>query len=313
VESAEPAEADQGSPYAKDIDRLVKQRDSETAQAISPIQKRFDLAAQQLLRKATQAGNLDAANKITDAIKNPPDLATLREEAQSPLDKEFFRLAEQREKDSATAVAPAQKRFDLAAQQLIRKATQAGNLEAANELKAMIDVLYASDEDNKIASTKSTFQSSKSSSNIKESPESDFEINFIDSDSVEIAKYIGKNKQVRVPAMIQGKRVVSLGPQSFMGCLTIQEVVLPDGIQAIKAQSFYAAKNLEKINIPDSVFYLEGQTFPSTKLKEINIPKSVHTIISNTIFYNSKDLQELMSILQMKIIPVLMESSITKV
>ena len=107
-QAAMPAEADQGSPYAKDVERLVKQRNSEAAQAIAPIQRRFDLAAQQLLRKAIQAGNLDAANKIKAAIENPPDLATLREEAQSPLDKEFLRLAEQREKDSAIAVAPAQ-------------------------------------------------------------------------------------------------------------------------------------------------------------------------------------------------------------
>ncbi|MFM8981740.1 MAG: hypothetical protein ACKOLA_02335, partial [Spartobacteria bacterium] len=214
VESAEPAEADQGSPFAKDIERLVKQRDSESAQAIAPIQKRFDLAAQQLLRKATQAGNLDAANKIKAAIDNPPDLATLREESQTPMEKELLRLAEQREKDRAIAVAPAQKRFDLAAQQLIRKATQAGNLDAANELEAMIVEVSGSAEDNKIASTKSTDPSSKSSSKYKESPEKDFEIR-LEGESVVITKYIGNSDKVGVPAKIQGKPVVGIGDNSF--------------------------------------------------------------------------------------------------
>lgn len=133
------AEADQSAPYEKDFDRLVKLRDSEKTQALLPIQKRFDLAAQQLLRKAMQTGNLDAANKIKASIENPPDLATLRQEASTPMDRELLRLAEQREKETAIASAPAQKRFDLATQQLLRKVTQTGNLEAANELKERIN------------------------------------------------------------------------------------------------------------------------------------------------------------------------------
>ena len=274
VESAEPAEADQGSPYAKDVERLVKQRDSESAQAIAPIQKRFDLATQQLLRKATQAGNLDAANKIKAAIDNPPDLATLREESQTPMEKELLRLAEQREKDSATAVAPAQKRFDLAAQQLIRKATQAGNLEAANELKAMIDEVSGSAEDTKSASIKSTDPSSKSSFKIKESPEKDFEFRF-DGESVVITKYIGNSENVGVPEKIQGKQVVGIGNKAFSDNYNIKEIVLPGTLEFIGWVAFSGCKNLSKVNMPPSLKKIVSGAFIGTAIKKLSIPANV--------------------------------------
>ena len=277
LQTAKPDEADQGSPYAKDVERLVKQRDSEAAQAVVPIQRRFDLAAQQLLRKAIQAGNLDAANKIKAAIENTPELATLREEAQSPLDKEFLRLAEQREKDSAIAMAPAQKRFDLAAQQLIRKATQSGNLEAANELKAMIDEASSSAEDTKIASIKSTDPSSKSSSKYKECPEKDFEFHF-EGDSVVITKYIGNSDKVGVPAKIQGKPVMGIGWHSFKrdsGFSNIEELVLPDTIEFIGGTAFDSCNKLSKINMPQSLKKISGGAFSQTALKKLSIPANV--------------------------------------
>jgi len=280
VESAEPAEADQGSPFAKDIARLVKQRDSESAQAIAPIQKRFDLAAQQLLRKATQAGNLDAANKIKAAIDNPPDLATLREESQTPMEKELLRLAEQREKDSAIAVAPAQKRFDLAAQQLIRKATQAGNLDAANELKAMIEGASGASEAPKSASIKSTFQSSKSSSKLNECPENDFAVSFSEEGCV-ITKYAGDSRLVQVPASIKGKPVVGIEKHAFKGNSNIEEVVLPDTIKFINDYAFFGCSKLSKVNIPPQVTEVQNWVFQYTAIKKLIIPASVISFAAN--------------------------------
>jgi hypothetical protein len=253
--SPEPvADADQSAPYEKDFNRLVKLRDSEKAQALLPIQKRFDLAAQQLLRKAMQTGNLDAANKIKASIENPPDLATLREESQTPMEKELLRLVEQREKDKAIAVAPAQKRFDLAAQQLLRKVTQTGNLEAANEIRELIK--EASDSSSASAS-KATMASSInsfsiSSSKIKESPESDFEVAF-QGEECAISKYTGKDKVVRVPAAIQGKAVIAIYPSAFKDCNTIEEVILPNTLKIIYQGAFWGCSKLTKINIPPSL------------------------------------------------------------
>ena len=54
------------------------------------------------------------------------------------LEKEFEDLRMQRDKEKAQVLAPIQTRFESAAQELFRTTMQAGNLEAANALKAML-------------------------------------------------------------------------------------------------------------------------------------------------------------------------------
>jgi hypothetical protein len=55
------------------------------------------------------------------------------------LERELKLLVEQREKALAAAAAPIDARFKVAADQLLRRATQAGDLDAANKIKAAID------------------------------------------------------------------------------------------------------------------------------------------------------------------------------
>jgi formylglycine-generating enzyme required for sulfatase activity len=57
-----------GTSCEKELERLMAQRDKEIASAVNPIQKRFELATQQLLRKALQTGDLEAANKLKAMI-----------------------------------------------------------------------------------------------------------------------------------------------------------------------------------------------------------------------------------------------------
>ena len=69
-------------------------------------------------------------------------------------EKELERLMAQRDKEIASAVNPIQKRFELATQQLLRKALQTGDLEAANKLKAMIDQAGGAADGNKVSGDK---------------------------------------------------------------------------------------------------------------------------------------------------------------
>ena len=249
----------QTSPFEKDIARLVKLLDSEKARAVTPIQKRFDLAAQQLLRKVTQAGNLEGAIKLKSVIEKPEELENFSQDAQAPHEKDFLKLVAQRDKDAAIAVAPAQKRFDLAAQQILRKATQAGDLDAAIKLKAIIEQARGSAEPAPVKPAKEpqfsdNSESPSSSSKSKENSEKDFEYRF-QGESVEITKYVGKSSRVRIPAMIQGVPVTSMGWGAFAGCNEVREVVLPDTMKS-----------------------LSSNIFSCQKLKQLKIPASVHTI-----------------------------------
>jgi hypothetical protein len=184
------------------------------------------------------------------------------------------RLVEQRDKAAAIATVPAEKRFDLAAQQLIRKATQTGNLDAAIKLKDMIAEAKTSANAAPTEVAKTGFNSPSASSKGKECPEKDFEVSF-SGEGCSITKYVGNSKRVIVPASIEGKPVVSISRKAFAGNSKIQELVLPDNLKAIDAGAFRGCSKLSKINIPPSVTQIIQWAFSATALKELHIPASV--------------------------------------
>ena len=278
VASPEPAKtSDSNSLYEAEIARLVEQWNKEKAQAVVPFQKRFDMAAQLLLRKVTQSGNLEAAMKLKEAIEDPEELADFKNEAKTPQDKELVRLVDQRDKAAAIAAAPAERRFDLATQQLIRKATQTGNLDAAIKLKAMIAEAKTSAASAPIEVAKIGSKSPSGSSKGKECPEKDFEVSLNDS-GITINKYIGNSEKVRIPASIQGKMVNVINRQAFRDNHKIQEVVLPDTMFVIVAGAFVGCTNLSEVHIPQSLNKIDKSAFHFTGIKELNLPASLEFI-----------------------------------
>ena len=271
----EPAKtSDSNSLYEAEIARLVEQLNKEKAQAVAPIQKRFDLAAQQLLRKVTQSGNLEAAMKLKEVIEDPEELADFKNEAKTMQDKELVRLVDQRDKAAAVAAAPAERRFDLATQQLIRKATQTGDLDASIKLKDMITEAKNSAGSAPVEVAKTGSNSSSTSSKGKECPEKDFEVS-TSGNGCAITKYVGNSKRVIIPASIENKPVVRISDKAFWENSKIEEVFLPDNLKLIDAGSFYGCSKLSKINIPPSVTAILQWAFQGTALKELNIPASV--------------------------------------
>ena len=266
--------SDSNSTYEAEIARLVEQWNKEKAQAVAPIQKRFDMAAQQLLRKVTQSGNLEAAMKLKEVIEDPEELADFKNEAKTMQDKELVRLVDQRDKAASVAAAPAERRFDLATQQLIRKATQTGNLDAAIKLKEMIAEAKNAADSAPVEVAKVGSKSPSGSSKGKECPEKDFEVS-ISGDGCAITKYVGNSKLVIVPASIEGKPVVGIEFRAFRDNSKIEEVILPDTIQFINNGAFHNCFKLSRINIPTSVSSINQNAFSSTALKEFNIPASV--------------------------------------
>jgi len=166
------------------------------------------------------------------------------------------RLVDQRDKAAVIAAGPAERRFDLATQQLIRKATQTGNLDAAIKLKEMIAEAKNTADSAPVEAIKKpqisdNSDTSSSSSKVKESSEKDFEYKF-QGESVEITKYIGKSNRVSVPAMIQGLPVTSVGGYTFNNN-EVKEVILPDTIKNISYNAFFGCTKLKELKIPASV------------------------------------------------------------
>lgn len=274
----EPAKtSDSNSLYEAEIARLVEQWNKEKAQAVAPIQKRFDMAAQLLLRKVTQSGNLEAAMKLKEVIEDPEELADFNYEAPTMQDKELVRLVDQRDKAAAVAAGPAERRFDLATQHLIRKATQTGNLDAAIKLKDMIAEAKTSAASAPIEVAKIGSKSLSGSSKGKECPEKDFEVKLHDT-WCQINKYIGDSKKVRIPASIQGKPVTYIADSAFQDNHTIEEVVLPDTMRVVGVRAFIGCRNLSEIHIPQSLKKINQSAFHFTGIKELNLPASLEFI-----------------------------------
>ena len=59
----------QTGTYKSDYERLQKDYEAATKQALEPIQKRQSAALEQLFRKATQAGDLETAIKVKEALE----------------------------------------------------------------------------------------------------------------------------------------------------------------------------------------------------------------------------------------------------
>ena len=116
---------------------------------------------------------------------------------------------------------------------------------------------------------------------------------------IEITEYIGVSDKVRIPAEIDGKKVVYLHCQfperitrvelpdtltqigycAFKNCKGISSITIPDSVTNIYALAFEGCTGLKSITIPNGITEIIGNTFLGcTGLKSITIPDSVTTI-----------------------------------
>ena len=125
------------------------------------------------------------------------------------------------------------------------------------------------------------------------------DINFIDIDelkknfqysdltesTIEITQYTGKDKDVFIPEVIDGKKVTRIGDSAFKDCSEVVSVRLPSSVTSIGFDAFQNCTSLTEINLSDSIREIEGWAFENcTSLKNITLPKSVSSIGSYTFY-----------------------------
>lgn len=90
---------------------------------------------------------------------------------------------------------------------------------------------------------------------------------------------IVSQKDIVVPAEIDGYKVTAIGEKAFHYCDEVTSITLPDTITEIGEGAFYLCRALEKVNIPEGVKEIKANTFYSCQnLKEITIPYGVESI-----------------------------------
>lgn len=111
---------------------------------------------------------------------------------------------------------------------------------------------------------------------------------------IRIVKYMGSEKNVTVPAYIEGLPVTKLAAYSFSSytnnhhtnpdCFYIESVKLPDSIEEIGINAFEDCRYLRKINIPKDLWRLEENVFKSCRsLKELDFSNGIGGICADAL------------------------------
>lgn len=102
---------------------------------------------------------------------------------------------------------------------------------------------------------------------------------------------IDSNKEIYdytgiVPVLLLSDGVRSIRTKTFMNCMTLTKIVIPNSITKISKKTFYGCKNLEEIVLPESIEIIEDEAFMGcTKLTTINFSPNL-TRIGKRAFKN---------------------------
>lgn len=74
-------------------------------------------------------------------------------------------------------------------------------------------------------------------------------------------KYTGRESRVSLPADVEGESLAVIGSKAFLSCKTVEQLVLPAGIEAVEDWGFAHMKNLEEIVLPARQIRFGRQVF----------------------------------------------------
>ena len=98
-------------------------------------------------------------------------------------------------------------------------------------------------------------------------------------DTIEITRYIGSATELKIPSVIDGKRVTSIGEWSILNCSSLISIEIPDGVTSIGEHAINMCSALTSVKIPNSVTSIGGYVFWGChNLTSIEIPNSVTRI-----------------------------------
>ena len=100
-----------------------------------------------------------------------------------------------------------------------------------------------------------------------------------------IRKYTGKDKDVVVPAKLDGYTVTRIGNKAFFRNSKIESVKLPKRVTVIGENAFSVCANLKSVNFPSKLHTIKKHAFSSCyALKTLELPDSVKKIGEDAFF-----------------------------
>ena len=100
-----------------------------------------------------------------------------------------------------------------------------------------------------------------------------------------IRKYTGKDKDVVVPAKLDGYTVTRIGNSAFARNRKIKSVTLPKRVTKIGKKAFILCDKLKEVKLSDNIHTIESEAFDSCyKLENITLPSKLKKIGSYAFF-----------------------------
>lgn len=113
---------------------------------------------------------------------------------------------------------------------------------------------------------------------LEETPAKYFDIVETGDNACTITGYSGKELDVVIPAMIDGRQVTRIGEMAFYG-QKITSVVIPGGVVDIENRAFERCDKMISVTIPETVISIGDHAFENCgKLTNVSIPASVEQI-----------------------------------
>ncbi len=93
-----------------------------------------------------------------------------------------------------------------------------------------------------------------------------------------IIAYLGSEKEVTVPAELDGIKIKKIGAGAFMGCRSLETVRLEQGIGSVGEKAFSECGNLREADLPDTAVCIRESVFEgSENLERIRFSMPVST------------------------------------
>ncbi len=93
-----------------------------------------------------------------------------------------------------------------------------------------------------------------------------------DENTITITKYIGSDKKIVVPSVINGKAVTKIRYEAFKGCQTALDITISSGITSIGWETFAYCSNLKSISLPKTIETIGMGAFTGCEsLEKVNI------------------------------------------
>ena len=96
---------------------------------------------------------------------------------------------------------------------------------------------------------------------VPETNASAFDTYVLPNGTVAITAYHGSDKNVRIPATINGRTVTVIGENAFRKNTKLKEVDIPEGVIEIESCAFYSCNSLMRIKLPSSLVTIGANAF----------------------------------------------------